>query len=155
MTLLLAMALGGCAPEAPRFASVAASLPAAPAGNARIFIYRWLEPYETVAPSVAYLNGQPTGVTETGAVLYRDVAPGRYLIAVGSPGIYPDQFKMVTVTAGETVYARVESFRSWSGCGGGGEKGGSGSACWDTFAVQIMDPAAAQAELGDLRFIHG
>jgi hypothetical protein len=153
--LLLVVALGACAGSAPPFASVAGALAPVPPGQARLFVYRWLEPYETVAPSVAYLNGRAIGVTETGAVLYRDVAPGRYTISVESTGTYPDQFKTVVLAAGDVSYVRVESLRSWSGCGGAGESGGGGQACSETFVVRIVDPASARSELHDLRLIPG
>lgn len=152
---LLVVAISGCAPAGPPFASVAATLPPMAPNTARIFFYRWLEPYETMAPAIAYLNNQPVGVTETGAVLYRDVVPGQYTIKIQSEGVYPNQFKTVTLKAGDVAYVRVELLRSWSGCGGGGLGGGGGGACWDTFVVNLMDPALARAEISDLRFIQG
>ncbi len=107
--LVLLLGLAGCAPAGPPFASVAATLPPVPAGTARIFFYRWLEPYETLTPTTAFLNGAPVGVTEPGAVLYRDVSGGQYTIAVKSEGVFPDQFKTVTVKPGDTVYVRAAS----------------------------------------------
>ena len=157
--LLLPLALAACARPGQPFASVAATIPPVPQGMARVFFYRWLEPYETVAPTTAYLNGKPVGVLEVGAIIYRDVAPGQYLISVRSDEPYPDQFKTVVLKPGEVVYARVESLKSWSTCGGsgGGSDGGGGSAsgCRDTFVVVIMDPALARAEIGGLLFTQG
>jgi hypothetical protein len=96
-------------------------------------------------------------LAEAGAVLYRDVAPGQYTIAVQSEDSYPNQFKTVVLQPGETVYARVESLQSWSTCGGGGGTfgGGSASGCRTTFVVVIMNPALALAEMRDLRFTRG
>ncbi len=148
-------ALAGCAPPGPQFASVAASVPSVPQGEARLYFYRWLEPYETVAPSTVMLNGGPVGVSETGAVLYRDVAPGRYTVSVESRGVYPNQFKTVTLAAGETAYVRIELFRAWCNDSGGGASGGGSSGCYDTFVVQIMDPAVALGEMRELRLIQG
>ena len=155
--LVLLLALFGCAPEGPPFAAVAGTLPPMQPGTARVFFYRWLEPYETLAPSVAYLNAEPVGVTEPGAVLYRDVPPGQYTISVQSDEAYPNQFKTVVLRPGEIAYARIESLQTWSSCGGGGsgEFGGSATGCRTTFVVQIMDPALAAAEMRDLRFIRG
>ena len=156
--LALLLGIAGCAPAGPPFASVAATLPPVPAAMARIFFYRWLEPYETLTPTTAFLNGAPVGVTEPGAVLYRDVARGQYTIAVKSEGVFPDQFKTVTVNAGDKVYVRVESLSNWASCGSGGggdSGGGASSGCVDTFVVQIMDPAVASYEMRDLRFIGG
>jgi hypothetical protein len=155
--LVLLLALSGCAPEGPPFATVAATIPPNPPGTARVFFYRWLEPYETTAPTIAFLNDQPIGVTEVGSVLYRDVAPGQYRISVQSDEMYPNQFKSVVLQAGDVAYVRIESLRSWSTCGsgGGGEFGGGATGCRDTFVVRIIDPTQARSEMGELRFIRG
>lgn len=153
--LLALLGVAGCAPAGPPFASVA--IAPVPPGMARVYLYRWLEPYESVAETTAYFNGQPVGITETGSVLYRDVAPGQYTITVDSWGSYPNQFKTVTMRAGKSAYARIESLKSWAPCGSGeGAAGGGGSeGCWDTFVVQIVDPAVARDEIRDLRFVSG
>ena len=155
--ILLALAgLAGCAPAGPPFASVAGTLPPVPARTARIFVYRWLEPYETLSPTTLFLNGGPVGVTQPGAVLYRDVPPGVYTIAVQSEGIFPNQFKTATLKGGDVIYARIGSLREWVPCGGGDAASGGGtSGCADTFVVQIMDPAVASYEMQDLHFIPG
>lgn len=152
---LALLALAGCAPAGPPFASAGATLPPVPQGEARIYFYRWLEPYETVAPSTVMLNGAPVGVSETGAILYRDVAPGQYTISVESRGVYPNQFKTVTLAAGQTTYVRIESFRAWCNDSGGGLNGGTSGGCYDTFVVQVIDPAVALGEMRDLRLIRG
>jgi hypothetical protein len=152
---VLVLVLAGCAAPGPPYSSVAAGLSPPSQGEARIFFYRWLEPYETVTASTAYLNGAPVGTTESGSVLYRDVAPGQYTISVESAGVYPYQFKTVTVGPGQVVYARIGSLQSWGACGGGGSLGGGESGCGDTFVVEIMDPAVAQGEMQPLRLIHG
>ena len=153
--LLILLAASSCAPPGPPFASVAGTIPPPPPGTARIFFYRWLEPYETLSPTTAFLNNQPVGVTEPGSVLYRDVAPGQYLISVQSEGQYPNQFKTVVLQPGDVTYVRIESLRSWMPCSGGGWAGGGGEGCWDTFVVVIIDPAIALSEMASLRFIRG
>jgi hypothetical protein len=154
--LLVLLAIGGCVQQGPPFASVAGAIPPAPQGMARVFFYRWLEPYETVAPTTVMLNGRPVGVSETGAVLYRDVPPGQYTISVPSWGVYPNQFKTVVLTPGQVAYVRIESLRAWCNDSGGGENGGGpASGCYDTFVVQIIDPAVASSEMRNLRFIGG
>jgi hypothetical protein len=147
------LALAGCAPSGPPYATVAAGIAPVPAGEARLYVYRWLEPYETLAPTVVSLNGTPVGISEPGAVLYRDVAPGQYTISVRSEGVYPNQFKTVVLKPGDTAYVRVESLKSWVVCGGSIDGGASG--CGDTFTVELVNPAVAGAEIGDLRFIRG
>jgi hypothetical protein len=119
-----------------------------PPGAARVFFYRWLEPYESNAAQLAYLNGSPIGVTEAGAVLYRDVAPGQYTIAVQSEGIYPDQYKTVVLRPGEVAYARIESIQSWNACR-------RTESCGNTFVVEVVNPVVARAEMQDLRFLGG
>jgi hypothetical protein len=152
---LMLVALASCAPSGPEFASVAATVAPVPSGEARVYFYRWLEPYETVAESAVMLNGARVGVSQTGAVLYRDVAPGQYTISVQSGGTYPNQFKTVTLTPGETAYVRIESLRAWCNDSGGGLDGGGSSGCYDTFVVNLIDPAVARSEMQNLRFIKG
>jgi hypothetical protein len=147
MVLLLVLVAGCVAPQA-NFASVAGNLPPVPPGAARIFFYRWLEPYESNAATMAYLNGRPAGVTEVGAVLYRDVAPAQYTIVVQSDGIFANQFKSVLLRPGDVAYVRIESLRTWDSCS-------QQKICGETFVVQIVDPAIARAEMQDLRFIGG
>ena len=155
MLTLALLALGACAPAGPPFATVAATLPPVPPGEARVYFYRWLEPYETTAESTVILNGVPAGISQTGAAFYRDVAPGRYTISLTSRGVYPNQFKTVELAAGQTAYARIESFRAWCNDSGGGLNGGSSAGCYDTFVVELIDPAVALGEMRDLSFIRG
>lgn len=152
LPLALALLLGGCAvaPGGPRFAQVAPTLPPVPADAARFFFYRLLEPYETLAWTPVYLNGQEVGVSQPGTVLSRDVAaPGTYTIAVRSEGVYPNQFKTVAVRPGDVVYARIESLRNWY------EGGAEREWHYDTFVVEIVDPPTAAREMAGLRFIAG
>jgi hypothetical protein len=157
--VLVLLAFGGCEPPGPPFATAAATIPPPAQGMARIFFYRWLEPYETTAPTTVSLNGKPAGLSELGTVLYRDVAPGQYTISVQSDEPYPFQFKTVVLEPGEVAFARIESLQSWSSCGGGGGggdgTGGSVTGCRTTFVVVMMDPRVAQYEMRDLRFIRG
>ena len=60
----------------------------------------------------------------------------------------------MTIGAGETAYVRIESLRSWCNDSGGGTGGTSGG-CYDTFVVNIVDPAVARAEMRNLWFIPG
>ena len=148
LAMLFILALAGCAAQGPAFA--ADTLPPIPPGQARIFFYRWLEPYEALSMSKVYLNGKPVGVSQVGAVLYRDVAPGQYYISVDSQGTYPDQFKTVTIGAGQTFYVRIESISSFkSPCGY------LGNCEVDTFVVSIVDPTTASREMGTLKLIPG
>lgn len=146
--MLLLFVLAGCVTEGPNFATEA--LPPIPPGQARIFFYRWLEPYEALSMSKIYLNGNEVAVSQMGAVLYRDVAPGPYYVSVQSQGTYPDQFKTVVVNAGQTLYVRIESISSFqSPCGF------LGNCEVDTFVVSPVDPVTASREMRTLKLIPG
>ena len=147
--LVLLLAVAACVPAPPPFSSVAGTLPPIPQGQARIFFYREYEPYETLSFTTAFLNGTAVGVTQPGAVIYRNIAPGQYTISVRSEGSFPFQFKTVMVAAGQVVFVRVDSIRSWSSCSRGL------SDCADTFIVNIVDPRIALGEMGPLWLVPG
>jgi hypothetical protein len=140
--------LAGCV-RPPLFGQAGPTIGPVPAGEARLYLYRNLEIYDSIAPTEVYLNGQTVGVAYPGAVLYRDVAPGTYQIAVHSDGWYYDQFKTVTVKAGDTLYARVDSLHAWY-C-----QGVINTGCpYETFVVNLIAPQVAVAELPSLYFIN-
>src|SRR5256885_6420605 len=91
LTLLLA----ACVPPPPAGPVLSGPLPPQPPGTARLVLYRALTYYDSTAMTTIYLNGAPVGVSQVGAVLYRDVVPGQYDISVFSPRPYPNQFKTV------------------------------------------------------------
>jgi hypothetical protein len=82
----------------------------------------------------------------SGGFFYRDVVPATYAIAVWTQKDFPSASKTVGLRAGDTIYAKVESFRGWE------DGGGDSNFARDTFAVAIMDPAQAQAELVRTRY---
>ena len=154
--LLLLVALAGCT-SGPRFASVAATLPPIPPGEARIFIYRVVEPYETQATAEAYLNGRPTALTEPGTVLYRDVPPGVDTISLESGRPTSDQSQRVTLKPGEEAYIRLGTLSNVSACGGltRGQSGGGSNGCADAFYLQVIDQERALVEMRSLPLIPG
>lgn len=135
--------LVGCAERArePLFTSIRVT--PVRADLARVYFYRALEPYESLARPLIYLNGTPLAPSEPGAVSFRDIAPGDYEITVYSPGIYPNQFKKVLLRPGDTIYVRIESLRSWY-------RGFN----WemDTFVVSLVSESDAQADMAGLRY---
>jgi len=146
----VALALAACGPRPPTYGEVAAQVPPVSADRARLFIYRDYEPYESLSRPYLYLNGAVIGISEPGGVLYRDVPPGVYLISVDSYGIYPDQFKTVQMTAGQTYYSKITSLRSWV----------SGSNLMlnseaDTFVVVLVDAEQARREMPAMWFFGG
>jgi hypothetical protein len=148
LILCAALLLAGCA-EPPTFSATKPGLPPLAAGTTRLYVYRALELYETNAPTTTFLNGKAVAVAWPGAVLYRDVAPGTYLVSVHSDGRFPDQFKTVTFAPGDTIYVRVDSLHSWE-CNGVIFP----SCSLDTFAVREIRPETAQAEMQQLHFIN-
>jgi len=137
----LILAISACAsgPPPPLFASVADGLPPVAQDQARIFFYRHYELYVSIARPYIRLNGQHVAISEPGGVLYREVAPGTYRISVDSQALYPDQDKTVTLTAGQTIYVRVDSVRGYNA--------GFDSYEPEVFTVVLIDPDRARAEM--------
>jgi len=146
MTGALAVLLAACAsgPPPPPFTSVAEQLPPPAAGEARLFFYRYYQIYLSMARPYIRLNGKAVAVSEPGGVLYRDVAPGTYLISVDSYNLYPDQNKTVTLAAGQTFYVRVDSVRGYN----------AGFETYDpeVFTVTFMAPGPARADMLSLKY---
>src|SRR5271168_4029256 len=88
------LALAGCA-EAPSLSE--APPPAVPQNAARIVVYRWLEPYETLLVARVDLDGDPLGYVNNGTAFLRDVAPGEHTISIVSRVQFPGQTATVTL----------------------------------------------------------
>ncbi len=73
------------------------------------------------------------------------MAPGQYLVSVDTVGTYWNQFKTVTLSAGEIRYVKIESLRGWA----------SGFETYeaDTFVVVPVDAAIGQREVVQLTYI--
>jgi hypothetical protein len=141
---LVMLALAACAAEpVPTFDQVGARLPPPPANTARIFVYRDFEPYQSLEWVAVFFNGATVGAVGPGKVFLRDVAPGTYTIEAKSEGLWPEQAKTVTVQPGQTVYAKVTSFKSLNPTG-------NRQSAISTFVVVLMDPVTARREIGPL-----
>ena len=150
IALSFALWLTACVPLPPA-TTLVGPLPPQPPGTARLVFYRTLEYYDTTAMSTVYLNGTAAGVSQVGAVLYRDVPAGRYDLSVFSPRPYPDQFKTVVVKAGDVFYVRIDALPKQS-CG----RFTAADACYaDTFIVVVVDPAIGSQQIQGLRLITG
>ena len=112
---ILLLVAASCA-QPPTTASVA--LPPIPPHQARVWIYRDIEPHATnqTTPYVR-LNGAITGVAEEGGVFYRDVPPGHYQIMIDGGGMSPSPSRDVALVAGEQVYVKIGLGASWNGQG--------------------------------------
>jgi len=145
----LMVALAACNPGPPPtpFASVVSQLPPLPPDRARIFFYRYYQLYVSMARPYIRLNGNAVAISEPGGVLYRDVAPGTYLISVDSQGLYPDQDKTVSLAASETLYVRVDSAKGYD----------AGFDAYDPeiFVVRIIPPGPAMAEMSSSKYYPG
>jgi hypothetical protein len=141
LLLLVALAVAGCG-GGPIFDQVSATLPPVPAGEARIFVYRDYEPYQSLSWVPVFFNGATIGAVGPGHVLMRDVPPGTYKIEPKSEGLWPDQAKTVRVAAGDSVFAKIESFNGLDDTGA--------SDLQTTFVVVLVDPVAARREIGPL-----
>jgi hypothetical protein len=134
----------------PPTASIA--VPPVPRGEARVWFYRDLEPYETLARPYIRMNGGVVGISEPGGAFYRDVSPGLYHVAVDSYGRDFNQFKDVLLVPGQEVYVKIVSLRDWVQGGGGGRGGGYAR---NTFYVWLMPTEAARWDVGRTPFFGG
>ena len=145
LILLLALVAIGCT-NPPTFDQVSATLAPIRAGEARIFVYRDYEPYQSLSWVPVFFNRAKVGAVGPGQVLMRDVPPGTYTIEPKSEGLWPNQAKTVRVGAGDSVYAKIESFNGLDP---------SGDDLQATFVVVLMDSVAARREIGPLWYQAG
>jgi hypothetical protein len=137
--------LAGCTPLPPG-PLLSGPLPPQPPGTARLVVYRGLDYYATQAMPTVYLNDKPAGISENGAVFYRDVPPGVYSISVAPSLPYPNQFKTVVVKPGDIFYAQIGTLPQL-----GGRFNVTERSYGDTFIVTLRDPASAAYETQGLR----
>ena len=140
----IVLLLAGCvAPPGPLLSG---PLPPQPPGTARIVIYRDLDYYATRSMPTVYLNNQPAGISENGALFYRDVPPGTYAISVAPSLPYPNQFKTIVVKPGDVFYAQIAPLPLT-----GGKFNVNDRDYGDTFIITLRDPATAAYETQGLR----
>jgi hypothetical protein len=123
-----------------------------PGGDARVWFYRDLAPYENLAETFVRLNGAAVGVSQAGGAFYVDVPPGHYNISADSYLAAPEQTSNVDLVAGQEVYAKVLPSDPWiEGGGGGGNRGGGGYRR-NTFYVWLYPPEAARPAIAQSPF---
>jgi hypothetical protein len=93
-----------------------------------------------------YLNADATGVSQNGAVFYRDVPPGAYAISIAPSLPYPDQFKSVVVKPGDVFYVEVSTLPQIGARFSLGERDYG-----DTFIVTVRDPVSGSYATQGLR----
>src|SRR5215831_767224 len=119
----LLLAAGGCS-ELPTTASVA--IPPIPAGDARVWFYRPIDAYDSMATPYIRMNDAIVAVSMPEGASYRDVPPGPYHITVDSYGKDFNQDKNVQLAAGQELFVEIVSLRSWVPTGAGGDESGGG-----------------------------
>ena len=133
----------------------AATVSAVPApGMARIWWYRELEPYSSLATPYVRLNGIVAGVSEPGGAFYVDVPPGHYHLSVDTIGVDFGQTKDVDLAPGMQIFAKVVSNDNWIE-GGGGGRGGGGGYHRNTFYVWLSPLDAAWPVIAHSYFYGG
>ena len=145
---LLLLAIASCAPLPPT-ASVA--VPPLPAGEARVWFYRDLGPYDGLGTPFLRMNGAIVGVSEPGGAQYRDVAPGQYHVTVDNYLGDFNQSREVYLFSGQQVYFKIVSLKNWIA---GGNRFGSDFQR-DTFYVWQILPEVAQGDVARSQFYGG
>jgi hypothetical protein len=131
----------GCA-EPPATAQVAVAAPPVPAGQARVWFYRPLEPYGSLNLARIDMNGSYVGAVENGNVFYRDVPPGHYHIAPQSFGRDFNQDRDVDLAPAQQLYVKIVSLESW-----GVSVSASKNIERDAFYAWLIPSEVAQAEI--------
>jgi hypothetical protein len=121
---------------------VVSAAPPVPAGQARIWFYRPLEPSESLNLALLNMNGSYVGMVANGSAFYRDVPPGHYRIAPRSFVEDPNQARDVDVAAGQQAYIKIVSLSSW-----GSDNSAAKNFQRDAFWAWPMPAEAAQIEM--------
>jgi hypothetical protein len=149
---VLLLATAACVNPPPPTASVA--IPPIPAGDARVWFYRPIDAYDSMATPYIRANDAIVAVSMPEGASYRDFPPGHYHIAVDSYGKDFNQDADVQLAAGQELYIKVVSLRTWvdttSGGGGGGATGGDNGR--NTFYAWLIPAETARAEVAQAAF---
>ena len=149
---VLLLAATACVQSPPPIASVA--IPPIPAGNARVWFYRPIDAYDSMATPYIRMNDAIVATSMPNGASYRDVPAGPYHITVDSYGKDFNQDKNVQLAAGQQLYVKIVSLRNWV-VGGGGAENGSGDFARDTFYVWLIPPEVARADVARSAFYRG
>ena len=144
VVFLCAISACTAAPPEPTFTSV--TLPPVPADKARIFFYRFAQPYESLALSPIYVDRREAAVSVPGEISTLDVVAAEHEIYVYSRNDFLDPYKHVALRPGDTLYVRVDATKNW---------GGDCFAEWPTFVARLVPPEQARAEMAGLRYREG
>jgi hypothetical protein len=149
---ILLLATAACVHPPPPTASVA--IPPISAGEARVWFYRPIDAYDSMATPYIRVNDAIVAISEPEGASYRDFPPGHYHIAVDSYGKDFNQDADVQLAAGQELYVKVVSLRAWvdttSGGGGGGVSGGDNGR--NTFYAWLIPAETARPEVARAAF---
>jgi hypothetical protein len=145
VALALALILPSTSAQSMLWPSIAPETTLRP-GVARIWIYRDYEPSDGAARVDVRVDGWVIGVPERGDSFFRDVRPGAYNVTVDPVGHNVSQFATVALTAGQTVFIKVESWK---------RRESDPNFSIDTFRTRLIPPEIAALELVRSRFIGG
>ena len=154
--LMPLLGLVACVHPPPPTASV--TIPPIPAGEARVWFYRPIDAYDSMATPYIRMNDAIVAVSMPEGASYRDVPPGPYHITVDSYGKDFNQDKDVQLVAGQELYAKVVSLRAWvdTTSGGGGDgSGANGDNGRNTFYVWLIPSETARGEIARAAFYGG
>jgi hypothetical protein len=126
----------------PAMAQIATLPPPVTPGQARIWLYRPLEPYGSLNLARIDVNGSYFASVANGSALYRDIPAGHYHIAPVSFGRDFNQDKDVDLASGQQLYIKIVSLEDW-----GVSVSGSRSIRRDTFYAWLISPDVAQVEI--------
>jgi len=135
--------------------AVSSAIPPVPPGQARIWFYRDLTPYSSLAIPYVRLNGAAIGMSQPGGAFYCDVPPGHYHISADSYLDDPDQDRDVDLAPGQEIYAKVLPSDHWIEGGGGGGRGGGGGYHRETFYVWQYPAETARPVIAQISFYGG
>jgi len=120
-----------------------ATLSAAPPQAARVWFYRDLDPYESLAEPYIRIDGAVIGASVPGAAFYRELPPGRHRLSVDS--YVDDKYQTIDVDAapGRELYVRVVPNNNF--VEGGGEH--SGGYHRNSYVLWLYPPEVARAAI--------
>jgi hypothetical protein len=144
----LLLVIASCAQLPP---TAAVAVPPLPAGEARVWFYRDLGPYDALGTPFLRMNGAIVGVSEPGGALYRDVAPGQYHVTVDNYLSDADQARYVYLFPGQQAYFKIVALKNWIA---GGNRFAS-DFHRDTFYVWQIAPEVAQGDVARSAFYGG
>ena len=148
---ILLLATTACVTSPPPIASV--TIPPIPAGAARVWFYRPIDAYDSMATPYIRLNDAIVATSMPNGASYRDVPAGPYHITVDSYGKDFNQDKIVQLAAGQELYVEIVSLRSWVPVGTAGDaSGGGGDYGRNTFYVWLIPAETARGEVARAAF---